>query len=354
MQENINVLDKWRTKGEYTPVAFALRSGPDPSPRLVGIARLAADSRPVEAKRRVEYRELPSRSLLNRCSNDRMPFRWTVNPYRGCEFGCKYCYARYTHEFMGIEDGELFERRIFAKADAVALLRRDLAKLDRSGRGGEGIAIGTSTDPYQPAERRFEITRSLLEAFAEGQGRDLSLTTKSDLVARDVELLARIGERNRLSVNVTVTTTDIGLARRLEPYAPRPDLRLDAVRILRRGGIEVGVFASPVMPLITDSESSLDAVARAAATAGATYFGGGTLFLMPSAQQQFFPFLEKAFPDLVAGYRRRFEKEAYLRGPYADDLRLRIQRIREKHGLASGPKAPPPEPPAERQLSLFD
>jgi len=333
-------------------VAFALRSQPDPASRLVGIARLAADSRALEGKRRVEYRELASRSILNRCSSDRMPFRWTINPYRGCEFGCKYCYARYTHEFMGLDDGELFERRIFAKSEAAALLRQDLRKLDRAGRGGEGIAIGTSTDPYQPAERRFGVTRALLEVFAEGSGRNLSLTTKSDLVARDIDLLARIGERNRVSVNVTVTTTDAGLARRLEPYAPRPDLRLAAARTLRAAGIEVGVFANPVMPLITDSEASLDAVARAAVAAGATYFGGGTLFLMPSAQQQFFPFLEKAFPGLAAGYRKRFEKDAYLRGPYAEDVRERIRRLREKHGLNSGPT--PPDPPREKQLSLFD
>ena len=169
-----------------------------------------------------------------------MRFTWTINPYRGCEFGCKYCYARYTHEFMGMEDGRLFEERIYSKAEAARLLRDEL-KHHREG----SIAIGTSTDPYQPAERRFGTTREILEVFAECAGRSLSITTKSDLVTRDLDLLREVGRKNELHVNMTVTTTDAALARRLEPRAPRPDLRLEAVRLLTAGGIRAGVFAKP-------------------------------------------------------------------------------------------------------------
>src|SRR5919205_1910982 len=174
---------------------------------LVGIARLASESPLLEAKRVVQYFEIPSRSILNR-TKPNMPFRWTINPYRGCEFGCKYCYARYTHEFMEMA-AEEFEDKIYAKAAAAHLLRQELARTDRK----DGIAIGTATDPYQPAERRFGRTRAILEVFARGRGRHISITTKSDLVARDAELLSEIARANVLHVNMTVTTLDVGLAR---------------------------------------------------------------------------------------------------------------------------------------------
>lgn len=328
---------------------FPLDETAPSAPPLVGIARLAAESRSLRAKAQVEYFEMDSRSLLNRCSNPNMPFRWTINPYRGCEIGCKYCYARYTHEFMGLDDGELFERRIYAKADVAKLLRRDLARK----RGG-AIALGTGTDPYQPAERRFERTKAILEVLAEVGGRDLSITTKSDLIVRDLALLQRVATCNRLSVNVTVTTVDPELARRLEPRAPRPDLRLEAVRRLADAGVAVGVFANPVMPGITGSRANLRAVAAAAAQAGATYFGGGILFLKTSAQQQFFPFLDEEFPELAAAYRVEYSGNAYLRGEYADALRERIREVRAEHGLASAPPSGGPPPPNQAQLSLFD
>lgn len=321
-----------------------------PPAKLVGIARLAQQSPLLRAKADVEYFKLPSRSVLNRCSSPRMPFAWTINPYRGCEFGCKYCYARYTHEFMGLEDGQLFEQKIYAKQDVARTLRRELRR-HREG----SIAIGTGTDPYQPAERRFEVTRSILEVFAGERGRTLSITTKSDLIVRDLELLDAIRRRNILHVNMTVTTVDAELARKLEPRAPRPDLRLEAVRRLARAGVSVGVFANPVMPLLTDSVENLDAVAAAAEAAGARYFGGGVLFLMPCAQAQFFPFLEKEFPSVVKRYRERYTKQPYLRGEYAKLIRERVEQVRANHHLAASPQPYQPEDWApEPQRSLFD
>lgn len=316
---------------------------------LVGIAKMAAESPLLESKRQVEYFELPARSILNK-TKPGMPFRWAINPYRGCEFGCRYCYARYTHEFMGMEDGREFEEKIYAKADVAALLRRDLRKVGRE----DGIAIGTATEPYQPAERRFGRTRAILEVFSGGRGRSISLITKSDLIVRDLPLLAEIGRGNVLRVHLTITTTDTELARALEPLAPRPDLRLATVERLAGAGIRVGVNSNPIMPLITDSEESLDRLAGSAARAGASYFGGGLLFLMPSAQKVFFPFLEERFPHLTKRYRERFEKNAYLRGPYQEMIRERVKRIRARHGLESYSADYQPELSAGgEQLELF-
>src|SRR4030095_12944463 len=194
---------------------------------LVGIAKLAAESELLESKREVEYFELPAHSLLNR-TKPGMPFEWAINPYRGCEFGCRYCYARYTHEFMGMEDGRDFEAKVYAKAHTAELLRRDLRKVAPN----QSIAIGTATDPYQPAERRFGRTRSMLKVFAEGRGEHLLAHNKTARGARDLPLRVEIKRANVVNVNMTVTTVDTELARALEVRAPRPELRLAAVEKL--------------------------------------------------------------------------------------------------------------------------
>ena len=182
-------------------------------PKLVGIARLAAEGESLRQGHEVEYFTLPIRSLLNRCTAPRMPFTWTINPYRGCEFACKYCYARYTHEFMEMRDGAEFEQKIFVKQHAADLLRQELRRV----KPGEEIAIGTATDPYQPAEKKFEVTRGVLEEFARHRGLEIGIVTKSNLVLRDVELLQQVSNANTLFVNLTITTLNADLARILEP-----------------------------------------------------------------------------------------------------------------------------------------
>jgi len=314
--------------------------------KLVGIARLAAASEVLEAKQRVQYFELETRRFIGRNSNSRMRFVWTINPYRGCEFGCKYCYARYAHEFMELRDPEQFETKIYAKRFHAPSFHAELKRVKR----GECIWIGTATDPYQPAERRFRIMRRILEVLAGQRGLDFGITTKSDLVGRDAELLAQIGRHNAVRVNLTITTLDDALARLLEPRAPRPALRLDAVKKLTTAGIAVGVLAHPVMPLINDSEKSLDAICEAAARNGASFFSAAPLFLKPCAQQVFFPFLEQHFPHLARRYRERYEENAYLRGHYPEMIKERVHKIRERHKLASREL---PEWPVDDQLELF-
>ena len=318
---------------------------------LVGIARLAAESPSLEAKRETEYFELPTRKYLARCDSPRMPFRWMINPYRGCEFGCKYCYARYTHEFMELHDSEAFERKIFVKHFDAAAFQSELRRLP----AGEAIAIGTATDPYQPAERRFRVTRSILELLAQSSGHRIGLITKSDLITRDIDIFREIARRNYLTLVLTITTLDRDLARLLEPLAPRPDLRLNAVRKLSAAGLRVTVNLAPIMPLINDAEPSLDAVAKAAARAGAEHLGGNVLYLKPCAQKVFFPFLEEHFPTYLRRYRERFERSAFLRGAYPDMIRERIDRIRGRYNLRPREegRAEPELWPRDPQMTLF-
>jgi DNA repair photolyase len=306
---------------------FAL---PPKSP-LVGIARLAAEGDCLREGHNVEYFTLPAKSLLNRCnSNRRLPFSWTINPYRGCEFACKYCYARYTHEFMEMRDGVEFEQKIYVKQHTAELLRRELKKV----KPGESIALGTATDPYQPAERRYEITHGILEEFARHRGFELGIVTKSNLIVRDIELLREVQQHNTLSIHITITTLNVELARILEPRAPRPDLRMEAVRELSAAGLDVGVSSSPVLPGITDSPADLEAIVRAAAAAGARHIFAGPLFLKPCSAAIFLPFLEQNFPQLVENYRQRYQESSFLPPSYGKRIAELISSFRRKYGIA--------------------
>jgi DNA repair photolyase len=302
----------------------------DSRSKLVGIARIAAAGESLREGHNVEYFTLGTRSLLNRVVSRRnLPFTWAINPYRGCEFACKYCYARYTHEFMELRDGIEFEQKIFVKEHAAELLRQELKKV----KPGEEIAIGTATDPYQPAERRFEVTRAILEEFAKHSGFEIGIVTKSNLITRDAEILRRVAENNRVFVNVTVTTVDVELARKLEPRAPRPDLRLETVRQLNLAGVDAGVICAPVLPEITDRPSDLETLVKAASEAGAKYIFANPLFLKPCSAAVFLPFLEEHFPALVNSYKKRYEGRAFLPKPYAQRLSQLMTALRRKYGI---------------------
>jgi len=323
------------------------------SPPLVGIAKLATQSDPIRQGRLVDYFALPARSLLSRCTSSRVGFAWAINPYRGCEFACKYCYARYTHEFMEMRNGVDFERKIYVKQHAAWLLRRDLKKV----KPGEEIAIGTATDPYQPAEKHFEVTRGILEELALHHGLEIGIVTKSDLILRDVEILRQIAEHNSLFVSLTITTLNTKLARILEPRAPRPDLRLEAVRELNATGVKAGVICAPILPGITDSPTVLDGLVRATKEAGGKYIYANPLFLKPCSARVFLPFLEKEFSHLVADYRKRFSERAFLSKAYSKRISRLIASLREKHGISwefasrSGNVHPPRQ--ETEQMTLF-
>ena len=334
--------------------------GAENSAPLVGIARLAANSPLAETHRnspeRPEYFVLPVRSILNRCDSKRVPFEWTINPYRGCEFACKYCYARYTHEYMEL-DGSEFEKKIFVKKDAAALLVQDMRKYSYESKSSGGvypdhIAIGTATDPYQPAEREYGVTRACLEELAKREGLSISLITKSNQIVRDIDLFKKIAERSEISLNITITTLRPRLARLLEPRAPRPDLRMDAVRQLRGAGIAVGVFAMPIIPGLTDREEDLDAVARGARDADAQWFGGNALFLMPSSLKEFLPFLEQKFPKLLRRYQEWYGRGGYAPEAYRKEITERVRKLRKKYGLGSLAEIRAPREVHSPQLAL--
>jgi DNA repair photolyase len=337
------------------PSIFGECEAGESKPRLVGIARLAAMSESVDEGHGVEYFGIPVRSLLNKCSAPRMPFGWTINPYRGCEFACKYCYARYAHEFMELRDNRDFERKIFVKQSAAWLLRQELAKV----KSGEEIAIGTATDPYQPIERRQLVTRSIFETLSLFSGLSIGLVTKSKLVERDIDLFQKVSEQNSLHIFITVTTMDADLARKLEPRAPRPDLRMEAVHKLRQAGIKAGVLCAPVLPQITDHASNIEAVVRAAKEAGATHVSGNPLYLKPCSKSIFMPFLEEHFPHLVPIYQKRYGENAFVSKEYRKRIQKIIGTLCAKHKVGIRERrdrpvvAPRQHTRLNKQLALF-
>jgi DNA repair photolyase len=310
---------------------------------------------PLEPGRGVAFVEMPVKQILNRCISERMPFRWTINPYRGCEFGCVYCYARYTHEFLELRDPMDFERRIFVKRMAAGVLARTLS---RTNVGSDPIAIGTATDPYQPAERKFGLTRSILEVFAGLSGLRLSITTKSTLIVRDLALLRRIAERSEFAVNFSCITLNRRLQRVLEPRAPRPELRFRALSELTAAGIRCNVLVMPVIPGLSDAPRSVEAVVAMARKAGAHALWWRPLFLKPAAARRFVPFIAERFPELAPRLAALYARGAYPPPAYEQGLSVLFDQIRTKYGFdpnrerGYAPSASPPSREVQGSLAF--
>jgi DNA repair photolyase len=338
-------------------------------PRLLGIARLAAEATHTDDGHLIDFRAIRSRSILNKSVSKRdLKHTYSINPFRGCEFGCKYCFARYTHEFLqpapiitppiGTLDipqqpwALAFEHEIYLKENAAWLLEQELRHIDRS----ETIVIGTATDPYQPIERRVGSTRSLLEVFAKQEGYHLGIITKSSLITRDIDLLQQIAARNTLVLHITITTTDAELARKLEPRAPRPDLRFAALRKLRSAGLTAGVLCCPLLPGINDAIPQLEAVTARAAAAGASFLGANPLFLKSCSRPTFLSFVREHVPHLVDDYNRRYATADFVDAAYRNRMASIIRQLCRKHHIGErdfeSPLAryayTPPAPDAER------
>ncbi len=303
---------------------------PDPKPAGLPVLDHTA--------RGARFLELPVRRVLNPPSTTHMPF-WSINPYVGCEFGCSYCYARRTHQWTmdraGMSRGsdsphESFETQILVKHAAPEVLLRTLVPVQL---GSTALVIGTATDPYQPAEKAFRLTRRLLEALLLHKGLHLGIITKSPLIVRDVDLLKALSNRHDLSVNISIASTDAALLRRLEVRSPAPHARLRALARLRQSGIEAGVLIAPILPGITDSWAGLAALMEAAREAGACWVSGGALRLGPAARNGFLPVLRREFPDLVARYERCYAGNQHPGKAYEKALTRRIRTLQQAFGF---------------------
>ena len=302
----------------------------------------------------IRYYASPAKSVLNGPETTGMGF-WSINPYIGCAFGCAYCYARYTHRWvmeraasdermtdvLGDAYNKLppwlaFERNIFVKKNAPEVLSKTLrfgSERHLKLLEGETIVIGTATDPYQPAERRFRITRGILEVLAEHPGMSITIITKSPLVTRDIDLLSRINRISDLSIHISLITLDRELARRIEPRAPTPESRVRALARLREAGIAAGINCMPVLPGITDNPSDLEALVKRVSEAGATYVGACAVRLKPAAKKRYLPFIEQEFPHLAERYRNTFANSAYAGEKYREGLAHFFGKICAKYGV---------------------
>jgi DNA repair photolyase len=333
------------------------------------LPRVPASPLPVldQRSRGTQFIGLEVHSVLNTPAATHMGF-WSINPYVGCEFGCMYCYARDTHRWVveravsrkggkavtndeEIADGELsdkvsslppyrpsalppeeaFEKEILVKSEVAEVLARTLnpAKL-----AGHPLVIGTATDPYQPAERRFGLTRRILEVLRSYHGLSIEIITKSPLVTRDIDLLQAISANNEMSVNISLATADPRLARRLELRSPIPAARLRALRRLTAAGVHAGLIIAPIIPGITDDWTGLARLMEAAKEAGARYVIGSALRLGPAARHRFLPFLEREFPDLYRRYRRHYATSDLASRSYQDALTRRLNALRQAFGFA--------------------
>jgi DNA repair photolyase len=296
---------------------------------------------------RAEYREEPCSRALNRVSG--MSFKWSLNPYMGCAHRCAFCYVRGFERRADRPWDERYGASIRVKVNVAEALRVELQS--RRWRR-ETVAVGAATDPYQPAEGRYRLTRACIEAFAEART-PFSIITRGPLVVRDRDVLAHASRRAEVSVSVSVATVDEELAAKLEPGVAPPRQRLRAVRLLTEAGIHAGVALAPVLPGLTDAPAQLAAVMRAAREAGATHLWWNLLNLRPGTREYFTAVLAREWPEQLASYNRLYAGGGYLRATDAAPLQRRLSALRDGAGIRDRRRirlVPEPEP---EQLALL-
>ena len=296
----------------------------------------------VALSSRVRYEEVQCRSAINRVKG--MGFRWSLNPYRGCVHGCHYCFARRFHSYYDLRPGDDFTGVIMVKVNSPRVVAEELS---RPSWRREEVALGTATDPYQPIEGKYRLTRGCLEAFAAWRS-PVGLVTKGTMVVRDIDVLQELTRRADCTVCFSVTTMDTELTDRLEPGTPPPLKRLAAMERLVRSGVKAGVALAPIIPGITDSVSNLRTVIRSAADHGARFLWGSTLYLQPGTKEHFFGFLEREYPELVTDFQRLYPA-AYAPRWTQSDVKQRVATLRRSHGVGGGGDDAPPR---ARQLTL--
>ena len=298
-----------------------------------------------QRQRGTRFLAVGARSVLNSPASTRMGF-WSINPYIGCEFGCTYCYARDTHRYAVERAGQpeagsgpeaealpswlAFEKRILVKTDVAERLARTL---DPTKLGNDTLVIGTATDPYQPAERIYRLTRKILEVLNGFRGLRIGIISKSPLITRDIDVLQRLSARNQVTVNVSIATLDRRLARRLELRSPVPSARIRGLARLGAAGIHAGVLVAPIVPGVTDDREGLRRLMVAAREAGARYVIGSALRLGPAARHRFLPHLAREFPELADRYRAHYGDREGVNGAYQAALTRRLDRLQRELGF---------------------
>ena len=286
-----------------------------------------------------EVQEIFCKTLLNKLDVPGLPFRWTLNPYRGCRHACRYCYARPTHEFWGMNAGKDFDQRVFAKVNAPEVLRQELR---RPKWRGETIAIGTASDPYEPAEAQYCLTRRILQVLAEFQN-PVSITTKGVLVKRDVDILQELSRVADVKVAFSIGSVDEEIWRNIEPGTPKPMARMEAMQYLVENGVQAGVMMAPLLPGLSDGSESIDRVVQAAAEHGAQFLAANVLFLKPGSKEWFMPLIREAYPYLTPGYANLYHR-TYAPADYTKAVLKLVDDSRHKWGL---PAKTPAQTPAK-------
>ncbi|MFM9445995.1 Rv2578c family radical SAM protein [Streptomyces acidiscabies] len=330
-------------------------------PALFGADAVTTRTFDTPEFRGMTFHEVRARSVLNRVPGaSRMPFEWTVNPYRGCSHACVYCFARRTHSYLDLDTGIGFDTQIVVKVNAPEVLRRELASPRWR---GEHIAMGTNVDCYQRAEGRYQLMPGILTALRE-RANPFSILTKGTLILRDLDLLRRAAEVTDVGVSVSVGFLDEELWRTVEPGTPAPQRRLDVVRALAGAGLGCGVLMAPVIPFLSDHPDHLRATVRATAAAGATSVTPLTLHLRPGAREWFMAWLAHHHPHLTSRYDRLYADGAYAPTWYQRRITRQVHELAQEYGIgptrAGMPRRAPapaqaeePEPPGPVQLSLL-
>ena len=277
-----------------------------------------------------EVQEITCKSLLNRIDVPGFPFRWTLNPYRGCRHACRYCYARPTHEFWGMNAGNDFDQRVFAKVNAPQVLRDELRKPRWQ---GEPVAIGTASDPYEPAEAQYRLTRQIIEVMTEFRN-PVSITTKGVLVRRDVDVLRDLYHAADAQVIFSVGSVDETVWKQIEPGTPNPKARLEAMQYLVECGIPAGVMMAPLLPGISDSAEAINETVQAAASHHAQFLSANLLFLKPGSREWFMPMLRESYPHLTPGYQRLY-RNTYAEKDYTESVMSLVNEARRRYRLPS-------------------
>ncbi|MEU4379126.1 Rv2578c family radical SAM protein [Micromonospora echinofusca] len=303
------------------------------------------------------FHEVQAKSIINKVpGTSRVPFQWTINPYRGCSHACKYCFARNTHTYLDLDAGADFDRKVIVKVNAGELVRRELAAPRWR---GAHVAMGTNVDCYQRAEGRYQLMPQIIAALRDFAN-PFSILTKGTLILRDLPLLRQAAEVTRVGVSYSVGFVDEHLWRAVEPGTPSPRRRLDAVRALADAGFDVGVLMAPILPGLSDDDASIDATVAAIAAAGASSVTPLALHLRPGAREWYARWLGREFPHLVPRYRELYRSGAYAPQPYQRELTARVRIAARRHGLHRGergddrrPPDPAPAPPPAEQLTLL-